>query len=101
MKDILAKAIEKMPKYKPYSLSQLIVEKVFNDGMGAIPIFRFYPDEKKIAVNEWCCNKTDLKHLNTLREAVGAEDYEIISCLYGYPEFYNHDFGLKYAINKQ
>ena len=94
----LRKYVAKVNQYNPYSLSQLIIEKTFNEGMGSLALFRFYPDQKKVAINHALYNKYDAKHLDKILSVLGYQDFERVMCEYGYPEWYNHNFGLKYAI---
>ena len=94
----LGKLIAKISQYNAYSLSQLIIEKTFNNGMGSLALFRFYPGQKKVAINHSLYNKTDEKHLDRILSELGYQDFERVMCEYGYPEWYNHNFGLKYAL---
>ena len=94
----LSKLIAKISQYNTYSLSQLIIEKTFNNGMGSLALFRFYPEQKKVAINHSLYNKTDAKHLDRILSELGYQDFERVMCEYGYPEWYNHNFGLKYAL---
>ena len=94
----LNKLIGPIIQYKPYSISQLIVEKVFNNGNGSLALFRLYPNEKKVAINKSLYNKSDERHLEKILDSLGFQDFERVMCHYGYPEWYNRNFGLKYAI---
>ena len=94
----LTKYVGKVAQYNPYSLSWLVVEKSFNHGMGSLALFRFYPEERKVAINHSLYNNSDKKHLDRILDVLGYQDFERVMCDYGYPAWYNHDFGLKYAI---
>lgn len=89
-------------KYKNYRFSELSldsVKKVWNHGMGLLEIYKVYPRESIIAVNDFLYNRTDEQKLSLLKQMLGGE-WKIVRCMYGYPEFYNHNFSLKYAIDE-
>lgn len=82
----------KFRQYNPYSASQGIVEKVWNNGNGSLALFRFYENEKIILVNECLCNKADKKHLNEFMEQNDMQAWNVVYKSYGYPEYYRHTF---------
>lgn len=89
-------------KYKNYRFSELSldsVKKVWNHGMELLEIYKVYPRESIIAVNDFLYNRTDEQKLSLLKQMLGGE-WKIVRCMYGYPEFYNHNFSLKYAIDE-
>lgn len=98
IKDVLYKFVKKIAQYNAYSIYNLIIEKTFNNGMGSLALFRFYPDQKKVAINKSIFRESDKKHLDKILSELGFSDFERVLCNYGYPQWYNHDFGLKYAI---
>ena len=95
MKEKLEKFVEKYSKvYKPYSLFLNIVEKVFNNGNGAIALFRFYTDEKIVLVNESFFTKGDRKKLTAFLAENNMTDWEIRFKKYGYPDWYRKTFSI-------
>ena len=89
-------------KYRNYRFSELSldsVKKLWNHGMGLLEIYKVYPREGIIAVNDFLYNRTDEKKLSLLKQMLGGE-WKIVRCMYGYPELYNHNFSLKYAIDE-
>lgn len=67
--------------------------------MELLEIYKVYPRESIIAVNDFLYNRTDEQKLSLLKQMLGGE-WKIVRCMYGYPEFYNHNFSLKYAIDE-
>ena len=51
MKEIISKWIWSNRNYRHHDSNGLIVKKVFNHGMGALDLLRFYPEEKTIVIN--------------------------------------------------
>lgn len=103
-KEFLAKlkaAVSGITQYRKYDISRLIVSKVFNGGHGVLNLFKFDIERKKIAINNVLFNKADSRRLDQICEKLGISDWERVECKYDYPDWYNHDFGLKYAINKE
>ena len=98
IKSVLSKVVGSVRQYRAYQLDRLIVEKTFNHGDGSLELMRFYPDFEAIAINKYLFNKTDRKYLDKIKEEIGATGWKEVVCMYGYPEWYNHDFGIKYKI---
>lgn len=97
--EVLRKFAHKFRNYRFSELSLDSVKKVWNRGMGLLEIYKVYPRERIIAVNDFIYNRTDEQKLSLLKQMLGGE-WKIVRCMYGYPEFYNHDFSLKYAIDQ-
>ena len=97
--EVLSKFAHKFRNYRFSELSLDSVKKVWNHGMGLLEIYKVYPREGIIAVNDFLYNRTDEQKLSLLKQMLGGE-WKIVRCMYGYPEFYNHNFSLKYAIDE-
>ena len=97
--EVLREFAHKFRNYRFSELSSDSIEKVWNRGMGSLEIYKVYPNESIIAVNDFLYNFTDERKLSLLKKILG-EEWKIVHCWYGYPEFYNHDFSLFYAINE-
>ena len=97
--EVLRKFAHKYKNYRFSELSSDSIKKVWNHGMGLLEIYKVYPREGIIAVNDFLYNRTDERKLSLLKQMLGGE-WKIVHCWYGYPEFYNHNFSLKYAIDK-
>ena len=95
---VLRKFAHKFRNYRFSELSSDSVKKVWNRGMGLLEIYKVYPREGIIAVNDFLYNRTDERKLSLLKQMLVGE-WKIVHCWYGYPEFYNHNFSLKYAID--
>lgn len=96
----LRNAVSGIRQYRKYNIQELIISKVFNNGRGALSLFKFCIEQKKIAINNVLFNKADSRKLDAICEKIGIKDWERVECWYDYPDWYNRDFGLKYAINK-
>ena len=95
MKEKLEKFVEKYSKvYKPYSLFLNIVEKVFNNGTGAISLFRFYADKKIVLINEKFYTKGDKKKLSAFLAENEMSDWTLKFKSYGYPDWYTKTFSV-------
>lgn len=97
--EVLRKFAHKYKNYRFSELPSISVKKVWNHGMGLLEIYKVYPRESIIAVNDFLYNRTDEQKLSLLKQMLGGE-WKIVRCMYGYPEFYNHNFSLKYAIDE-
>lgn len=78
--------------YKPYSIGKGIVEKIFNNGNGSLPIFRFDETTKTVKVNRAIANIYDRRKLKMFMEDNGISDWVVKEVYYGYPDWYSHDF---------
>ena len=94
MKDLLEKFVKKNRNYRGYDLWNNIVDKVFNRGMGAINLFRFYETEKIIVINKLFFNKADERKLKTFCEEKGMTEWTWRFCELGYADWYGDNMSI-------
>ncbi len=94
MKTKLEEFVKTNRNYRPYSISRNIVEKVWNNGMGSIALFRFYPEQKTVLINSLFANKCDLRKLTEFCRDCGITDWAWKAADFGYPAYYFNTFSL-------
>lgn len=90
---------KKFRQYKSFSFHYNIVEKIWNNGNGALKLMRFYPDSKIILINECLFNKSDENHLNEFIKQNNMEEWTVKKVFYCYPDYYTKGFGLSLLNN--
>ena len=88
LKEKLNEFVRRYRNYNPYSLHQNIVEKTWNNGMGSLALFRFYPERELIVINESLCNKIDRTRLDEFCEQNGMKSWKRAVKMYAYPDYY-------------
>lgn len=78
--------------YKPYSVASNIVEKVYNEGRGALALIGFREDIKTIIINTVLIKPKDRSKLDEFIVDNNLTDWIIVNKSYGYPDWYNHNF---------
>lgn len=85
----------KRKQYSGHDVNRHMLDKVFNRGQGRVEAMAVYPQHDIILVNDAVWNQHDQRHLDALLVKLECkDDYEIKHVQYGYPEYYNHNFGL-------
>lgn len=81
-------------QYRKDDINPLVVCKLWNKGMGRMPLIRFYPEKEIILVNKCLFNKFDEKHLTKFIEAQNIQGWTIVYKEYGYMDTIKHSFAL-------
>lgn len=87
-------ALSYFKKVRQYRVEGTTVNKIWNHGLGLLPVFRFYKDEKIVLINEALYNKADKRHLLEFFKQSGLPGYTYRKVYYGYPVYYNNSFSL-------
>ena len=97
MKEIISKWIWSNRNYRHNDSNGLIVKKVFNHGMGALDLLRFYPEEKTIVINRALFKSGDERKLREFCRDCHIEDWAWkFDSLY-YPDYYFRTLSLSHA----
>ena len=98
MKEIISKWIWSNRNYRHHDSNGLIVKKVFNHGMGALDLLRFYPEEKTIVINRVLFKPCDERKLREFCRDCGMESWRWLYDSLGYPDWYRRGLSLHYAL---
>lgn len=97
MKESIKSFIKTNRNYRSDMCSSLIVEKVWNHGMGSLDLFRFYENEKTIVINRCLFNKSDERKLREFCRDCHIEDWAWKFDSLGYPDYYFRTLSLSHA----
>ena len=98
MKEIISKWIWSNRNYRHHDSNKLIVLKVFNHGMGALDLFRFYVDEKTIVINRCVFSSSDERKLKEFCRDCGIESWRWLYDSLGYPDWYRRGISMHHAL---
>lgn len=84
---------QKSSMYK-YNHKEFCLSKVWNRGMGLLETICMYPDKQIILVNSSLWTKRDERVLQSILTEMEMEDWKRETRYYGYPVYYNNQFGL-------
>lgn len=87
MRQQLQQLVSASKNYRGYDLHLNIVSKVFNNGAGALALFRFFPEQKVIVINRLLATERDEKNLRSFCQQQGIE-YKLLYMELGYPDYY-------------
>ena len=96
MRQQLQQLVNASKNYRGYDLHQNTVSKVFNNGNGALALFRFFPEQKVIVINRLLATKRDEQTLREFCQQQGI-DYQLRYMELGYPDYYFNTLNLKDA----
>lgn len=94
MKNLVDQFIKSNRNYRHDMCNSLIVEKVWNHGMGSLDLFRFYPEKKTICINRCLFNSSDERKLKEFCRDAHIENWERVFVSFGYPEYYRYNLHL-------